>query len=602
MSQGLSASPLPNPDPQFSLIDAVFTRGAYVFNSIISLVLASIQIVFNGLVYVVVGVTQLVITTITVTNAVLANSFTALNTVSLNAIKVINKLVVEFNHFVIDDTIVDPPGIVFGSSLIVKSGENVEAISCGVQHLASVFTSMRAVPCNFGLSGLEAYPAPPATLPSQPNATVAPAAVAISIQARYALQIIQRLNSEISSAVQSYEDIRNGTGISCTQNCTLPRNLTNAYAYISVVLNAQVNSTLTNRLVTVFNASVIIQVNDALNRTRQFIDCIRANAECTTLQIRGYKNKPFVPLIDSLTSNTINTTQYSSSVQRIMKLTSDYAQVYIRALFVNLRSSKDRAFIEIESTRQSLITQITITLTAFNIRTSLIWDAVLMPKINILKIKLASIPTNLQLLFANMTAQRNASIYTIEVALNATYQSAATDVNKSISNLTNIILSDASSTTSNCQSFLEQTQGLQAVFAVEAGKCIVAAYQSTQSNLDNQTVTTKNISSLFNSLTGSVDKCFSDNYSESITWISYLATSSAKQSIATCLDTVIQQADAFIGNANTLASYANHDVPANANVSIATANECIASKANIISIGVTIIETSFNECKAAHAA
>lgn len=467
----------------------------------------------------------------------MANSFTALNTVSINAINVINKLVVDFNGVVADDLTIDPPGIVFGSSVIATSGENVQAISCGVQHLASVFTSMRAVSCNFGSSGVETYPPPPATLPSQPNTTVLLPAVAISIQARYALQIIQRLNSEILIAVQKYEDIRNATGISCPQNCTLSRNLTNAYNYISVVLNAQVNSTLINRLVTVFNASAIIQVNDALIRTRQFLDCVRANAECSSAQIRAYNNKPFVPLINSLLNNSTNATQYSSSVLRIMKLTSDYTQLYIRNLFVTLRSSKNLAYLEIEATRQSLIVQVTLTVTALNVRAYLVWDTILLPKLTTLRAKLATIPPSMQSLFGNMTAQRNASTFTIEAALNITYQNASLDISKTISNLTNYILSNAT-TTSNCQSFIEQTQGLQAVFAVEAGKCIVLAYQSTQSNLDNQTVTTREIADLFNNLTGTADKCFRDNTNLPLTWIPYLTTPATRQTIANCLDTV----------------------------------------------------------------
>lgn len=456
----------------------------------------------------------------------------------MNAINVINRLVIEFRNAVQDDSAIDPPGVVFGSSVIASAGENIQAISCGVQHLASVFTSMRAVSCNFGSSGLEAYPAPPATLPMQPNTTTVPTAVAISIQARYALQVLQRLNSEISMAVQKYEDIRNATGISCPLNCTLSRNLTNAYAFIGLVLNAQVNSTVINRLVTVFNASAIIQVNDALNRTRQFIDCVRANAECTSTQIRAYNNKPFVPLIDALTNNKINSTQYSTSALRIMKLTSDYTQVYIRNLFVSLRSSRDIAYTEIEKTRQSLIVQVTLTVAALNGRAVLVWDLILLPKITTLRTKLAAIPQSIQLLYGNMTAARNASVFTIEIVLNSSYQNASANVSNTIANLTNYILSDASSSTTNCQVFLEQVQGLQAVFAVEAGKCIAGAYQSTQSNLDNQTMTTKQISDLFNEITGSADKCLRDNTVFPLTWIPYLTTVATRQTIATCLDTV----------------------------------------------------------------
>ena len=467
----------------------------------------------------------------------LANSLIAFDTLSSNAVNVINELVVEFNTAVADDLKIDPPGIVFGSSVIATSGENIQAISCGVQHLASVFTSMRAVSCNFGNSGQDAYPLPPATLPLQPNATVPLPAVAISIQARYALQIIQRLNSDILMAVQKYEDIRNATGISCSQNCTLSRNLTNAYNFISVVLNAQVNSTLINRLVTVFNASAIIQVNDAIIRTRQFLDCVRANAQCSSAEIRAYNNKPFVPLINSLINNSTNATLYSNSVLRIMKLTSDYTQLYIRNLFVTLRSSKNRAYTEIEAARQSLIGQVNLTLVTLTARAYLVWDPILLPKLTSLRAKLATIPPSMQTLFANMTAQRNATTFTIEAALNITYQNATLDVSKAISNLTNYILSNASST-SSCQSSIEQIQGLQAVFSVEAGKCIVLAFQSTQSNIDNQTGTSKEISDLFNNITGTADKCFRDNTNWPLTWVSYLTTQATRQTIATCLDNV----------------------------------------------------------------
>ncbi|CAO1437852.1 unnamed protein product [Diamesa hyperborea] len=601
LCQGLSATPLPNPEPEFSIIDAINKVGAYLFNSIIYVVVSVVEFVSNGLVYVVVGITKVVISTITVTNAVLANSFTAINSASTNAVNAINHLVNEFNNAVSDDLTIDPPGVVFGSSLIASSGENVQAISCGVQYLASVFTSMRGVSCEFGSSGPREYPVAPALLPLQPNTTTLPVAVAISIQATYALQIIQRLNSDISMAVQKYEDIRNATGISCPQNCTLSRNLTNAYSYISTVLNAQVNNQLKNRLVTVFNASAIIQVNDAIIRTRQFLDCVRANAECTSAQIRAYNNKPFAPLIASLANNSTNATQYSSSVRRIMNLTSDYSQLYIRNVFASLNSSRNRAFSEIEASRQSLILQVNLTLAALNGRAFLVWDPILMPKVTAFRTKLATIEPSMQSLFANMTAQRNATAFVIQAAVNSTYQNASLDVSAKISNLTNYILSNASST-SNCQNFVEQIQGLQAVFSVEAGKCIVLAYQSAQSSLDNQTGTTKEISDLFNNITGNADKCFRDNTNWPLTWVPYLTTAATRQTIATCLDTVIQQTDAFIANANVLVRYANNDVPTSAEASIATANECISMQTSQVLVGVNVIETGFEECKAANAA
>lgn len=59
--QGLSASPLPNPEPQFSILDVIFKTGAYLFNSIIYIVASVVEFVSNGLIYVVVGITKIVI-------------------------------------------------------------------------------------------------------------------------------------------------------------------------------------------------------------------------------------------------------------------------------------------------------------------------------------------------------------------------------------------------------------------------------------------------------------------------------------------------------------------------------------------------------------
>ena len=51
-----------------------------------------------------------------------------------------------------------------------------------------------------------------------------------------------------------------------------------------------------------------------------------------------------------------------------------------------------------------------------------------------------------------------------------------------------------------------------------------------------------------------------------------------------------------------MARYANNDVPTSAEVSIATANECIALQTVQVLLGINVIETGFEECKAALAA
>lgn len=475
----------------------------------------------------------------------------------------------EFSELTSNETFgIDPFSHILGTNLIVNGLRRIQEISCGIQSFAAVLVALPPAPCNYEIILTNISPV-------------------ISLQARYAINVLSLISREITSSVYNIEEFMRETGIDCTGMCTLSRDLAGSFSSIAMILSNHVNNPSNGRLVTVFDVSTIIEMNSILSRTTQFLECIRANVYCGINSIKSGGNQPFNQLVGSLYNESITVLQYQSNVRERFQLTSKQTKYFVGNVFSTLHLNRDLISIQLETTRQSLFNQIQLAVKTFNDRIIQFFQSIPFGTSFALKKKLNDIPFCLKLLISNWAVQSNHFYITMENKINTSYQNTSAFVNGMQLNLTNFITSLAPN---NCQvQYLFFNQVWQSVFEIKAAKCIENTISKFQEVVQNCTANATNIiAKLFNDITLGVDKCICLNVGSKTYHIL-----PAGSPISHCLIASIEQADFFCTTAN---SHGSQCINIQLQPSLAYAQQCLN---NIVTRSLSdgqLIAQNYNSC------
>lgn len=470
------------------------------------------------------------------------------NDETLNILSSLEYVAYEFNEVTSNQTSgVDPPSNILGKNLITNGIRSIQETSCGIQSFAAILVAFPPTPCNYGIILTNISPV-------------------ISFQARYAVNVLSMLSREVIASVDNVEEFKRATGIDCTGICTLSRDLAGSYSNIALLLSNHVNNPSNSRLVTIFDVPTTIELNNILSRTTQFLECIRANVDCGINSIKLVGNQPFNQLTGSLYNESITLLQYQSNVREKFQLTSRQTKKYIGNVFNTLHLNRDLIYIQLETTRQSLINQIQQAVKTFNDRIFNFFQSIPFGSLFAIKMKLNDIPNCLRLFISNWAVQSNHIYITMESKINASYQNASDIVNGMQLNLTNFITTLAPN---NCQAqYLLFNQIWQSVFEIKAGKCIENTILKFQEILQSCTANATNlITKLFNDITLGIDKCICLNVGSKTYHIL-----PAGSPISHCLLASIERADFFCTTANSHGSQCSN---VQLQPSLAYAQQCL---------------------------
>ena len=465
---------------------------------------------------------------------ILSKTLVIFNVEILNILSALEYVEYEFNKTTSNQSSgIDPPSHILGTNLITNGIRSIQETSCGIQSFASILVALPPTPCNYGIILTNISPV-------------------ISLQARYAINVLSLISREIVSSVDNVEEFMRETGIDCTGICTLSRDLAASFSSIALILSNHVNNPSVARLVNIFDVSTTIELNSILSRTTQFLECMRATVDCGINSIKLGGNQPFYQLIGSLYNGTITVLQYQRNVKEKFQLTSKQTKNFVGNVFGKLHLNRDLIFMQFEKTRHILTNQIQLTVNTFNDRIIRFFQSIPFGTSIALKNKLNDIPICLRLLISNWAVQSNQFYNTMENKINTSYQNASAIVNGMQLYLTNFITNLAPN---NCQAqYLFFNQVLQSVFEIKAGKCIENTILKFQEVLQNCNANATNIiTKLFNDITLEVDKCICLNIGSKTYHIL-----PAGSPISDCLLSSIERADFFCTTVNSHGSRCNN--------------------------------------------
>lgn len=453
----------------------------------------------------------------------------------LNIISDLENVADEFNKITSNNTSeIDPSSQIFGINLITNGLRSIQDISCGIQSFAAILIASPPTPCNYGIFLTNISPV-------------------ISFQARYAINVLSLLSKEIVASVDNVEQFMRATGgIDCSGVCLLSRDLAGSFSNIAMILSHQVNNPSIAILITIFDVSTTIEINSILSRTTQFLECIRAIVDCGISLIKSGGAQPFNHLIGSLNNESITVLQFKSNVNEKFQLTLKQTRHFVRNIFDTLRLNRDLLFIQLETSRQSLMNQVQLAVKTFNDKIIQFFQLIPFGTTFALKNKLNGIPICLRLFISNWAVQSTHLYITMENKINSSYQNASVIINEMQLYLTNFITNLAPN---NCQAqYLFFNQVWQSVFELKAGKCIENTILKAQEVINNCTANATNIfMKSFNDITIGVDKCICLNVG-SLTYHILPAGSPMSH----CLIESIQLADTFCTTANFHGSQCNN--------------------------------------------
>ena len=455
--------------------------------------------------------------------------------------KAVEDMTVEYNIFQKESTSLNAAVTVLCSGALLSANDNVIQVAYGATTFLNAISGFGPPrpSNNTGTFGdAPRYPIPQSPMPAAPApGAVSPPPPAISVQARYARTVSNRILSDILALVHVVDEFKETTG--STTECmstTEVQTLKESFINITMILTKYENMSTASRLITVLTNEELEQINIAITRMNKAVELVQNSLKSGVKEIKNARKvNAYETTVKEVKENKKTSEEFSKKLSDIRKNNEKSGRRVVSRVFNTARDSSNKAYQNITTARNSLVEKSTSVIKTIRDNSFWIYEYIVKPKLNSLQVKLDKIPVCLTSIFGNLTVSIRSINNITDVTNNKTYQNASMVISQAVTNLTDIIAKDFKI---NCaQASNDEIQEIQCKFHRDSKNCLEQTSVFNQRAVTNCTNTTIFISQILNDIVAKTDKCIRDAGAPNTYYINFLGYF-VRQKIAVCLDPV----------------------------------------------------------------